>query len=97
MEFIQRIRKTDLARQIGQVIEEVQQGQMAVVESRGQPAVAIIDIVDYRLLRAVVHYYGQLPNPNKPESKRDLSTSESLPKKPEAHRLGPNIDVKAGL
>ena len=61
MESIRRIRKTDLARNTRQVINDVLRGQTAVVESHGQPEVAIMDIVDYRITRAVLHYYAQQP------------------------------------
>ena len=43
----QYIPKTELARKTRQVINSVLRGQPAVVESYGQPEVAIIDIVDY--------------------------------------------------
>ena len=61
MEFITRVRKTDLARNTRQVIRAVQRGQTAVIESHGQPEAAIIDIVDYRILRAVMRFYAQRP------------------------------------
>ena len=61
MEFVQYVRKTDLARNTRRVISAVLRGQTAVVESHGQPEVAIIDIVDYRILRAVMRYYAQQP------------------------------------
>ena len=55
------VRKTDLARDTHRVINAVLRGQTAVVESHGQPEVAIIDIVDYRILRAVMRFYAQQP------------------------------------
>jgi predicted HTH domain antitoxin len=61
MQSIKHIRKTDLARSTRQVINNVLRGQTAVVESHGQPEVAIMDIVDYRITRAVMRYYGQQP------------------------------------
>lgn len=61
MESIRRIRKTDLARNTRQVINAVLRGQTAVVENHGQPEVAIMDIVDYRITRAVMRYYAQQP------------------------------------
>lgn len=61
MEEIKRVRKTDLARNTRQVIREVQRGQTAIVESHGQPEVAILDIIDYRILRAVMRYYTRHP------------------------------------
>ena len=56
---IQYVRKTDLARNTRRVIRDVQRGQVAVVESHGQPEVAIMDIIDYRIQRAFIHYYTQ--------------------------------------
>lgn len=58
MQPTQRVRKTDLARNTRQVINNVLRGQTAVVESHGQAEVAIMDIVDYRITRAVMHYYA---------------------------------------
>jgi predicted HTH domain antitoxin len=62
MDTIQYVRKTDLARNTRRVIRDVLRGQMAVVESHGQPEVAIMDIVDYRIQRAFIHYYAQNPS-----------------------------------
>jgi hypothetical protein len=62
VEFITRVRKTDLARNTRQVIRAVQRGQTAVVESHGQPEAAIIDILDCRILRAVMRYHAQRPD-----------------------------------
>jgi predicted HTH domain antitoxin len=46
----QRVRKTD---------NNLLRGQTAVVESHGRAEVAIMDIVDYRITRAVMRYYAQ--------------------------------------
>jgi hypothetical protein len=62
------VRKTELARNTRRIIRSVQQGQTVVVESYGEPEAAIIDIIDYRLLLAAMHFYahpggvGQLPD-----------------------------------
>ena len=61
MESARRIRKTDLARNTRQVINAVLRGQTTVVESHGRPEVAILDIVDYYSLRAVMRYYARQP------------------------------------
>ena len=61
METVQYVRKTDLARNTRRVIRDVQRGRTAVVESHGQPEVAIVDIVDYYLQRAALNYYAQSP------------------------------------
>lgn len=61
MNTIQHIPKTTLARQTRQIIQAVQRGQTVVVEHHGQPEAAIMDIMDYYLLRAVLHYHTHSP------------------------------------
>ncbi len=61
MESVYRVRKTDLARNTRQVISAVLRGQTALVESHGTEEAAIIDILDYRLLRATMRYYARQP------------------------------------
>jgi predicted HTH domain antitoxin len=61
VQSIHRVRKTDLARNTRRVINDVLRGQTAVVESHGQPEVAIMDIIDYRITRAVMRYYSRQP------------------------------------
>ena len=62
MSVVRYVRKTDLARNTRQVINNVLRGQPAVVGSHGQPEVAIIDIVDYYIVSAVMRYYGRRPS-----------------------------------
>lgn len=62
MEMVQTVRKTDLARNTRHVIRNVQRGQTALIESHGELEAAIMDIVDYRIMRAVIHYYAQRPD-----------------------------------
>ena len=59
MEYLQRVRKTDLARNTRQVIRNVQRGQTVLVESHGQAEAAIMDILDYRILRS----FSGIPHP----------------------------------
>ena len=59
--MVYRVRKTDLARNTRKVINAVQRGRTALIESHGQPEVAIIDIVDYHIVRAVMRYHAQQP------------------------------------
>ena len=59
METFEYIRKTDLARQTRKVIRDAQRGMTVVVENHGQPEVAIIDILDYWILRAVMRVYAE--------------------------------------
>jgi predicted HTH domain antitoxin len=61
MESIQRIRKTDLARNTRAVLNGVMRGQTALIESHGKAEAAIIDIVDYLILRAVMRYHARPP------------------------------------
>jgi predicted HTH domain antitoxin len=58
MEYIQHIRKTDLARNTHQIIRDVQRGYTVLVENHGQPEAAILDIVDYHILLAVTAFYA---------------------------------------
>ncbi len=60
MEYV-RVRKTDLARNTSQVIRNVLRGQPVVIESHGQPEVAIVDVADYLILRAVARYHENPP------------------------------------
>ena len=50
------ISRTELARSTRQAIEQARRGQTILVESAGEEQVAIIDALDYRLLRAVAQY-----------------------------------------
>jgi prevent-host-death family protein len=59
MELVQHIRKTELARNTRQVIRAAQRGQTVVVESHGQPEVAIMDITDFYIVRAVLRCYAE--------------------------------------
>jgi len=61
MEYV-RVRKTDLARNTSQIIRNVLRGQPAVIESHGQPEVAIVDVADYLILRAVARYHENPPS-----------------------------------
>ena len=73
MEYEQRISKTDLARSTHQVIREAQRGYTVLVENHGQPEVAIVDIIDFQLQRAAIHYFC-FPK----EYEQDVEISESL-------------------
>jgi len=73
MNYEQRISKTDLARSTHQVIREAQRGYTVLVENHGQPEVAIVDIVDFQLQRAAIHYFS-FPK----EYEQDLEISEAI-------------------
>ena len=76
METVQYVRKTDLARNTRRVIRDVQRGQTAVVESHGQPEVAIVDIVDYYLQRAALNFYAQSPQVDPEGGITDQATAQ---------------------
>lgn len=61
MNAIQYVRKTDLARNTREIMRKVQRGQIAIVENHGQAEAAILDIVDYYILRAVARYHANPP------------------------------------
>ena len=61
MESVRRVRKTDLARNTREVLNNVMRGQTTVIESHGKPEAVIIDIVNYMILRAVIRYHAQSP------------------------------------
>ena len=75
MEYEQRISKTDLARSTHHVIREAQRGYTVLVENHGQPEVAIVDIIDFQLQRAAMHYLG-FPK----ELEQDIEISEATVK-----------------
>ena len=59
MEYL-RVRKTDLARNTSQIIRNVLRGQPTIIENHGQPEVAIVDVIDYLILRALAHFHAKL-------------------------------------
>jgi antitoxin (DNA-binding transcriptional repressor) of toxin-antitoxin stability system len=61
LETVLRVSRTELLRNMRQVIQSVQRGQTVLIERHGQPEVAIVDIIDYRLGRAVLRYHAHLP------------------------------------
>jgi len=58
MEYEQRISKTNLARNTHHVIREAQRGYTVLVENHGQAEVAIVDIIDFQLQKAAIHYFS---------------------------------------
>jgi predicted HTH domain antitoxin len=75
MELVQHVSRTDLARNLQQVIRAVQRGRMAVVETHGEPEIAIMDITDFRILRAVMRRYVQETRVEVSEGLADASVS----------------------
>jgi hypothetical protein len=58
MDAIYHAGKTELARNTRQIIRAAQRGQTVFIEHHGQPEVAILDIADYHILRALAHYHA---------------------------------------
>lgn len=81
MEYIRHIPKTDLARKTRQIIQAVQRGQTIVIEHHGQPEAAIMDIMDYYLLRGVLHFHSHSSQieANAGLGKDAVAALESLP------------------
>jgi prevent-host-death family protein len=65
MDVIYHAGKTELTRNTRQIIRAAQRGQTVVIEHHGQPEVAIIDIADYHILRALAHYHAHPPQVSK--------------------------------
>ena len=61
MNGVQRVSRTELARNARRVLRDVQRGRTALIENYGEPEAALLDIVDYRILRAVMRYHAQTP------------------------------------
>ncbi len=50
------ISKTDLARNTRDIVDQARKGQTIVVQSYGEEQVVLLDVLDYRILRALVNY-----------------------------------------
>jgi hypothetical protein len=59
---VRKIREADLGKAAHEVMEAVRRGQTVVIDGDdGRPEAAIVDLIDYRLMRATVHYYAGPP------------------------------------
>ena len=56
MDSTMTISRTELARNTRQTVERVRRGETILVKSFGEEQIAMLDIHDYRLLRAVANY-----------------------------------------
>lgn len=63
MERLTIINRTDLARRTRQMVDRVRRGDTLIVESYGEEQVVLLDVVDYRLLRAIAAYYNLSSRP----------------------------------
>ncbi|MGD8245667.1 MAG: hypothetical protein PVI63_10790 [Anaerolineae bacterium] len=61
MNTIKRVSRTELARNTRRVLSDVQRGRTALIENYGEPEAALLDIVDYRILQAVMRTYAEEP------------------------------------
>lgn len=61
MTTIQKVSRTELARHTRRVLSDVRRGRTALIETHGEPEAVLLDIIDYRILRAVMHYYAEQP------------------------------------
>lgn len=64
MERLNTINRTDLARRTRQMMDRVRRGDTLIVESYGEEQVVLMDVLDYRLMRAVTAYHSLPPRPN---------------------------------
>lgn len=62
MPISETVSKTDLARRTRQVVDRARRGHTLIVESYGEEQVAIMDVLDYRLLQAVASYHALPPH-----------------------------------
>ena len=60
--MVQRVSRTELARNTRRVLADVQRGRTALIESHGEPEAVLLNIVDYRILRAVMRHHASLPS-----------------------------------
>jgi prevent-host-death family protein len=50
------ISPADLSQRTREILDRVQEGELAVVASGGEERIVLLDALDYRLLRALAHY-----------------------------------------
>ena len=71
MERLAIIKRTDLARRTRQMVDRVRRGDTLIVESYGEEQIVLLDVFDYRIMRAVAAYHHRPPHPS-PMSDPDL-------------------------
>jgi hypothetical protein len=71
MNTVQKVSRTELARNTRRVLSAVQRGRTTLIENYGEPEAALLDIVDYRIIRAVMRAYAE-----RPEIDPDIGLSE---------------------
>lgn len=72
MPISETVSKTDLARRTRQVVDRARRGHTLIVESYGEEQVAIMDVLDYRLLQSVASYHAR-PSQTAPIRDEDMA------------------------
>ncbi len=96
MQAVQHFPRSDMTRQI---LKAVQHGQPAIIENNGRPEAAMVDIIDYYILRAVV-YYHNISQLSAPENGTLADTIATLSDSPQerfnlvfAHYLSEHVSL----
>ena len=50
------ISRTDLARNTREIVDQVRKGQTVLVQSYGEDQIVLLDLLDYKILKALVSY-----------------------------------------
>ena len=61
MERVTIVSRTDLARRTRHIVDRVRRGDTVLVESYGEEQIVLVDILDYRIMRAVAAYHALSP------------------------------------
>lgn len=59
---LRKVSRTELARNTRRVLSDVQRGRTTLIERHGEPEAALMDIIDYRIMRAVMRVYAESPD-----------------------------------
>ncbi len=76
MESVVTISRTELARNTRQTVDRARRGETILVKSFGEEQVAILDIYDYRLLRAIASYQARPDAPVQHEDETPAGLDE---------------------
>ena len=53
------VTRTEMARNTRSVLEDVRRGETTLIENHGRPEIAMLDILDYRLMQAALRFFSQ--------------------------------------
>lgn len=87
MEPTRRIGHEELAPDAAAVLDAVRRGEPALVERNGEPEAAIVDIVDYRILRATARFQSEPPVIRNPEAGLEDAAVSDLPETQQRYDL----------